>query len=426
MAAKSIKQMIDDAIRKEFGEGPDAEYVVVDIDTERVPETIGGVRVVNVSGWCVSGLYMEQWLEEDDADAEYDEDAEDDGGGEDGDEDEYDEYDEDAGEENEEGEDEGETPKPEDLPEWPKIGRDGDEERNFDHVYGTRTSADTGATIYEQRFSDIMEFLAYINRETELGDAAKSSMTDDERFAFTGTRTLDEAITLARDGWDEGLEFIHKRSIEITEAIVNKLSVPEIVYDVTGDDLDIGRYVTGDPEDFMSIVPAEIEEEPKVIHLVANIVASWNVSRETMLARGAAVVSMVEALEMHGKRVIIDCVASVGTRSGVYTNDRLETFIRIKEADAPIQLADLAFTLAHASMFRRLVFRAWEMLPGDVRNLFGIGGQYGVVRQVADKESQGDVYVGSLTNNWAPEDAERWVLQQLAVQGLHIKDEEYA
>lgn len=259
-----------------------------------------------------------------------------------------------------------------------------------------------------QDFANVSEWITFIKDSP----AKRGASNQRKEYGFNETNSLKEAITLAEQGWPEGMEKVHKLSVRISEELVKILHVPEVIYDVTGDQLDIGRHIAGEPDEFMSFVPAEIEQHPKVLHVVASIGAISGVSASSMIERGAAVVAMIDALESHGKRVILDCVSPITRLSGLDL-----TRIRVKEADAPLQLANLVFLLAHPDSLRRLVFACREQACGA--RTCEIKG-YGSSRDLTGDET-GDIYIKSL---YGDETAiTGYVLAQLSEQGIYAEKE---
>ena len=114
--------------------------------------------------------------------------------------------------------------------------------------------------------------------------------------------------------------------------------------------------------------------------------------------------------------------AAIGARTGV---GHLETEFPAKRESEPIQLDQLAFSVASADVFRRLVFAAWETLPGDIRNKFGIfpGGGYGRVSELRHQRDANIVISSGATERvaWTNATAARdWVLRQLEAQGVQL------
>ena len=237
------------------------------------------------------------------------------------------------------------------------------------------------------------------------------------------TRTYVEALALARDGWLEGAEMIEQMVVELTDKIIRTVEVPEIRYDVTGDELDIGRFVVDEPEDFMTLVPIEIDQEPRVLHLVVTVCASAATSTSKMLKKGLAAVALIDALEKCGKRVIVDITDAT---SADIRGDLHQIIVRVKEAHESVNLSSLAFLLGHPSTPRRLMFSASEHLPAAQRREYHItDGRYGRAADVKVEE-RGDIYIGYTQNFDTDEEITEWVLQQLEAQGVNTQKVEVA
>lgn len=280
-----------------------------------------------------------------------------------------------------------------------------------------RTDAPRTDEKLTQQFDNVERWLTFLRSPVPAPKLKQSSILNDRAFTHTGS--LEEALDLAERGWPEGIERVEELSAKLSEEIIKTLHVPEVTYDVTGDMLDVGRFVRGEPEDFMTLTPAEIELEPRILHLVVNISASWGVSGGTLIRKGAAVVALVDVLERHGKRVIIDCMAKT---------DDVETWVRIKESDAPVQLANLVYLLAHPSALRRLMFLSWEHFSEEIRRRYGFHyfGGYGKVEETA-ADKRGDIYVPGMDlriRGWDESEAVPWLLGKLSEQGIYAQKEE--
>ncbi len=276
-----------------------------------------------------------------------------------------------------------------------------------------------------QQFDTVEQWIEFLKSDLPEENSKLRNASEEQDAAsrtFTKTGSLEEAIKLAEEGWPEGIERVEQLSVSLSEDLVKILHVPEVTYDVTGDQLDVGRFVNDEPEDFMRLTSAEIDLEPKILHLIFNCCASGSVGTGTMMRKGAAVVSLVDALEQHGKRVIVDCIAYNDVMKGI------ETLVRVKESDAPVQLANLVFTLAHPSTLRRLMFRCWEHLDESVRHRHGfyVGGGYGWVGE-APRDRRGDIYIEGMDgrrSSWYSDETIPWLLSELSKQGIHVEREE--
>ena len=261
-----------------------------------------------------------------------------------------------------------------------------------------------------QDFDNVTDWLTFITDEAH----EKPGVSDRERErGFNETDSLAEAIHLAERGWPGGLERVRALSVKISEELIKVLYQPEVIHDVTGDCLDIGRFAAGEPDEFISLKQAEIDQEPRLLHIVASIGAIANVHSTAMIERGAAVVALIDALESHGKRVIVDCVSPVANLPEPFRMTR----VRVKDANAPVQLANLVFLLAHPDSLRRLVFRCREIAVGAVaceRRGYGRSDE-------ATPSEQGDIYVKSLYGG--ERGITQYVLAQLSEQGIYAEKE---
>jgi hypothetical protein len=189
-----------------------------------------------------------------------------------------------------------------------------------------------------------------IHGTQEVARERYTRMSGDERLAFTKTRSWEDAATLALEGWKEGREMVGK----ITKDVEGHMDVlkPVNVWDVTGDFVDVGAFVTGEPECMI-----RWEEEParkRVARIMLNMSVSAGVSTETLSWRGATVLALIDKLEGEGVRCEVDlgwCCKSHGKTAPNYT-----VIINVKKAEEPLHMDRMAFHLVHPSSVRRLMF----------------------------------------------------------------------
>lgn len=277
----------------------------------------------------------------------------------------------------------------------------------------------------KQEFANVTQWLDMLRTAEQPEPHTPQTSRGGQKKSWSGTDSFEEALDLCERGWQEGLNRVEELSVRLSEQIVKTLYVPEVHFDVVGDQLDMGRFVNDEPEDFMTLVPAEIELEPRILHIVVNTFLSAGVSKEALFHKGSAICALTEALERHGKRVILDTVCAASGYGGGYSR----TWVRVKDADGPVQLANLVFLLAHVSTFRRLIFGTWELLPIEQREAIGAnGGYYGSPGELRPDEEKGDIYIGCASySNQAFRDersTEQWVISELSKQGIHVEREE--
>jgi len=245
---------------------------------------------------------------------------------------------------------------------------------------------------------------------------------------FRGTRTWDDALRLATEGYREGAERATALVEPFALRIAREIQRSEIVFDVTGTELDIGRYITQDPEHWMDwsygeqLDEYEDDYEPegvRLIRLVVNVGAASDVAAEPIMARGAWVVGLVKLLEHAGHRCEI-----VSVLASRHEGSDLEIWATIKEAGAQLDANRVAFALAHPSMLRRMYFAVMETLDAPLSDRCEHG--YGHPIEVAEANIQeSDIYLGKLTatgtGSWTDEDrASAWLLLQLRRAGVKL------
>ena len=230
-------------------------------------------------------------------------------------------------------------------------------------------------------------------------------------------KSFQSMIRMATEGWPDGRDEIEKFVIDIEKKVMGYLPVVEVAHDVQGQWFDVGAYITGDPECYGLFQDTDYYNEKKggkIIHIVLNVDVS-----SKPFKRGAAGVAIIDALERSGHRVVADAIANTVGRD----NRLLETRIRVKNSDEPVQLDKLAFLVAHRDILRHMLFACWERLPEPVRRLYGFNTSYGWVGYVP-KEDQGDIYVERSADHYGTIDqVAKYVLATIKEQGVNISEE---
>lgn len=232
-----------------------------------------------------------------------------------------------------------------------------------------------------------------------------------------GTKTFEEAIWLAENGWIEGSKRIKSELQAFYDKIPSKRRRLEMEMSMVGPGtLDMGRYIMGHPEPWTTWQEREVDDTSngKVIRVVCNIGGLASVSVSEMFKKGVVVCALIDLLERSNRRVeLLMANKSVGRRG-----DSLTTKVLVKEANAPLDLERVAFALAHAACFRRLVFSIRETFDKGQRELCGVvtGGGYGSTVTYRETDC---VCIGN-DNALMRDDNRRnaWLRQVLEEQGI--------
>lgn len=224
-------------------------------------------------------------------------------------------------------------------------------------------------------------FVNHVEQGEPQGTRSCSSETGDE--SFCSTKSLNEALKLARDGWSEvrcEVESIRDRVkadvIEQYGDLADEYSlVAGTLWDVAGAAVDVGRYLSGEYECMVAFADVEEPKSGKMVRILVDAIYSGGTGTQTVIKRGAVVVALVELLEMLGfaTEVWTECNNTGATPA-------LCHLVCLKNAESPLDVDALLFQIAHPSALRRLMFRSWETESERVRSAFGFGensGGYG-------------------------------------------------
>jgi hypothetical protein len=194
----------------------------------------------------------------------------------------------------------------------------------------------------------------------------------------------------------------------------------DITHDVEGIQVDIARYLDGEPECWIQW-EHQIVESPgtKIVRMIFNGSVSSGVSTETIERVGAAAVALVELLEYSGIRVEIFLENVFAKYVGLQC-PKVISQVKIKSADQPLDIPRLAFALGHPACLRRLGFAFVELQSKEYRESIGIS--YGMPIPLTMK---GDIVIPELSylneETRTPEKAEAWIIKQLEAQGVELK-----
>lgn len=176
--------------------------------------------------------------------------------------------------------------------------------------------------------------------------------------SWTGSDSFDHSMNLAEMGWGEGLELIRELDANpMTDDSVATVS-PVMESSVVGDWYDMGDVIAGVPDCARYMAEDITAREGKIVDAYINLSVSAGVNTEEVKLRGAALMSLVDGLEARGFRVNV--FASFSGKG--YDMRHHEVQMPLKRSDEQMDRSVLAFAVIHPSTFRRLGFRALELM----------------------------------------------------------------
>lgn len=255
------------------------------------------------------------------------------------------------------------------------------------------------------------------------GNLPLASRKEEYQTVWYGTQTFEDALKLAYSGWHDKANEIKKISEPIFTDVSSLVERHSIINDVEGIQVDVARFLDGEPECWQQW-ERQIIENPgtKIVKLVFSGFVSAGVSTKAINAVGACVTALVELLEYSGTRVEVWYAYTACKGDDDLTPYRAECRVKIKSADQPLDVPRLAFIFAHPSSFRRIAFGWLEQQTNAVRlHNYSYGSPYS-----QEKYFAGDITIDSRSYNnhelMTTEGAEAWVIEELRKQGVELKE----
>lgn len=204
---------------------------------------------------------------------------------------------------------------------------------------------------------------AYVECAEGTRDIGCSTHRTSDRLNWQGTRTFQEAIDLAKNGWQE----VHAEVDALIQNIDVKIA-PSLepafthYFDVCGGAVDIGRYLDGEPECMVETQLIEIARPGRVITILVNGGFRANVRSEDIRKRGAAIVGLVDALEKmaHSTEIVLEVSCRHGMKGDKPGAPTLTHLVWLKKAGEALNVDTLMFALANPARHRRLSFAIRE------------------------------------------------------------------
>ena len=264
-------------------------------------------------------------------------------------------------------------------------------------------------------FDDLSSFWNYAMQEST---ACRRESRSNNDLDWTGGLTWHEAKIQAKSIWHEGLEKIEKIRAQITPIITKQVLRPRPINAMYGHSVDVGSYLSNDPECFFSQEYEKRNYPGRIFKLVVSVAFSAAISPETIIQRGAMICALVDAIEYAGHRVEVVCndAQSANDYKREYNSQNwwFEVFVTIKKANQPLDMSDLAFCLAHPAMLRRFMFSAMEL--NGWSDCFS---NYGYPAKASEK---GDLYIQEIfSGKVKDEQAIEWVIEQLKSFGVELE-----
>lgn len=190
------------------------------------------------------------------------------------------------------------------------------------------------------------------------GHVRKSLAEGQEKKRFTGTKSWDEALDLARNGYRKPVENMKRLTRDKTLATAERVGVKPSrpISSVVGGSPNVTRAMMGVPRDMRRTV-FEKRKMPGVT-LVYDMSIPWTVSAAEIERRGTRFLALGNVLGM--SNIPVKLVASCALNELRGDGGVVRFDVTLKDFGNVLNIEKCAFYLAHPSFLRRVVFSLIE------------------------------------------------------------------
>jgi hypothetical protein len=168
-----------------------------------------------------------------------------------------------------------------------------------------------------------------------------------------------EALELARYGWREGAKDMRRAFADLPSPTLSAGNAWR--HDYYGERIDMARFSYGDDACFRTRSGSD-RGRAKLVRILVPMAYPCTTSEESVVNRGAAIISVVDALEMTRRTVeVVCCYASTSSGSRKATQGfHMNHAVVVKQAGQPFDIERMSFFLSHNASLRRIGFALME------------------------------------------------------------------
>lgn len=269
----------------------------------------------------------------------------------------------------------------------------------------------------------------WVLEERTMGVKTSSIHRREHDGGFSGTKTFDEAMGLARTGWPDGLELMMKMRQDLGVVFGSMVKRARMKNDWTGGTVSVARWLNNKPKIFRRRVTQFETGTGRVLDLAVDVSGSAFNRKEKLMRRGASILLLIDALESAG----ISCQLTVHDRTFGDDNSSYCVRVPIKKAGEQLDMDLLAFALVHPARLRRLYFAMLGgeddefCVEGGYVNRDRDGGGYGrPIKEDPDYKEETDMEIPHANDNkpWDNlQECADWVRENLKECGVKTEQE---
>lgn len=178
---------------------------------------------------------------------------------------------------------------------------------------------------------------------------------------WSGCDTWEDALEYAVKGHPAGRAAIESAAVKVTMA-------QEPLWDVApiGAFPCIPAYAAGAPEDMFTMSDIAPPSPSPIVRIAVNMSANCFVDAQEIVNRGVAIVSLIDRIQLSGRRVEL-----IAVKHGESRPDKFVWSVTVKRPEEPIDMDRVGLCFATPIMLRRFFFRVLEFMTPDEVDGYG-------------------------------------------------------
>jgi hypothetical protein len=218
---------------------------------------------------------------------------------------------------------------------------------------------------------------------------------------FYGADSMSEVYELATAGLPrEGIKALELSAQDMEQRDRELVSQQfQTVWNVEGADVDVARFLDGEPECMLDYHMADHAQQQRVATLVISGAVHCGISTKAIRTHGQRLMAMVEAIDSTGLQTEVWLDVTV---SSDHSDNTARLAVRLRAPGELLDAGMFMFALTHASMLRGLGFNAMHQFPAKFRKSAHIPGYYGFPVNTAkhlDDYPDGAIYIPSISRD---------------------------
>ena len=182
-----------------------------------------------------------------------------------------------------------------------------------------------------------------------------------DRRGWSGCRTWGDALDYAIKGHPAARAAIDSVALKVTTA-------PEPLWDTApvGAFPCVPAHAAGVPEDMFTMSDIAPPVQSPIVRIVVNMSASCGVDPEHIVNRGAAIVTLIDRIQLAGRRVELIAISHNSSE-----DDRHIWSVTVKRPEEQVDIDRIGLAFATPIMLRRFFFRVMEFMTPRIVFAYG-------------------------------------------------------